>query len=272
MNIKNTLLILLVIALSACNRPTNFVKVETNYGDIIIELYDETPQHRDNFQKLVKEGFYDDLLFHRVIEEFMIQGGDPESKNAEQNARLGGGGPGYKIPAELDASDRCYHKKGALSAAREGDRSNPDKLSSGSQFYIVVGRPYSTSELSSMEKKKAMQARQTYFNMMSIDYQDTIFALSQSGDIEAVKAIQNKMLAEADQKIEEERNKYYMTDEQKETYSTDGGTPHLDGSYTVFGQVLEGIEVVEKISMAKTNGQDRPLKDIAMKMKFVKKP
>lgn len=271
---KKIILTLSLLSLLAigCKKQTNFIEITTDYGVVLIELYDETPLHRDNFKKLVAEGFYDDLLFHRVIGEFMIQGGDPESKEAKAGVTLGSGGPGYKVDAEFSKSERCYHKKGALAAAREGDYSNPERKSSGSQFYIVVGRPYAASEITAMERNKFNRARQNYFNLESIELTDSLQALYAAGKQEEAKEIQRKVLAKIDAKMEEERNLYYYTDDQRKTYTTDGGTPHLDGSYTVFGQVVKGIEVIENISKAETNAQDRPSKDIKMKMKFVKKP
>ncbi len=264
--------IIVSILAFACNSTSNFVQISTNYGDIVIELYDETPLHRDNFQKLVKEGFYDDLLFHRVIKEFMIQGGDPESKDAEAGARLGNGGPGYRVPAEFAKSDRCYHKKGALAAAREGDQTNPERLSSGSQFYIVVGRQFQKGELNQMERNKVNQARQRYFNLEALEMMDSIEALRAQGKNHEINQLQQELLAKVDAKIENERGLYYMTEEQKTTYVEQGGTPHLDGAYTVFGQVISGMEVIERISNTETDRSDRPVKDVVMKMKFVKRP
>lgn len=268
---KIVLVVLIAIIAVACNKPTNFVEVQTNYGNFTIELYDETPLHRDNFQKLVKDGFYNDLLFHRIIDGFMIQGGDPDSKDAEAGTRLGNGGPGYKIPAELNKSERCFHKKGALAAAREGDQSNPEKLSSGSQFYIVVGRTYTKAELNQMEQQKVSQARQRSFNLLSLESMDTIELFQKQGDTEAIKALQQRLLKEVDALIEKDADKYYMTDKQKMAYEKVGGTPHLDGNYSVYGEVIDGLEVVENIAKAEKNRQDRPLKDIAMTMKFVKR-
>jgi len=270
---KKALIFILLAGLSlACSRPSNYVKISTNYGDIVLELYDETPLHRDNFQKLVQEGFYDDLLFHRVIKDFMIQGGDPESKGAAADARLGSGGPGYDLPAELAASERCYHKRGALAAARESDALNPERRSSGSQFYIVVGRTYTMQELHQMEQQRVSAARQRYFNLASIEMMDSLESLRAQGKDAAIRRWQQTLLAEVNHKIEEERERYYMSEAQKKSYVEDGGTPHLDGAYTVFGEVISGMEVVERISQTATNAADRPMKDVTMKMKFLRKP
>ena len=153
----------------------NLVLIETPYGTIKVRLYDETPQHRDNFIKLVESQFYDSLLFHRVIKDFMIQGGDPESKNAPANAQLGAGGPGYQVPAEI-VYPQLFHKRGALSAARTGDQVNPMKASSGSQFYIVWGKVYGENELKSMEQQKVQQAMRTHFNNLAFAQKDSIQA------------------------------------------------------------------------------------------------
>jgi len=269
---KLALLTLVSLLAFACNKPTNFVKVSTNYGDFTIELYDETPLHRDNFQKLVQDGFYDDLLFHRIIDEFMIQGGDPNSKDAQAGQRLGNGGPGYTIPAEINKSERCFHKKGALAAARESDQTNPERASSGSQFYIVVGRTYTKAELDQGEKYKVSQARQSKFNHLSLEYMDTIELLQKEGNTEAISALQQRLLKQVDAEIERDADQYYMSDMRKAAYEKVGGTPHLDGAYTVYGEVIEGIEVIDRIAKAKKDRQDRPVEDIAMSMKFVKQP
>lgn len=269
---KKLLLFALVSVLVwACNKPTNFVQINTNHGKIVIELYDETPLHRDNFQKLVTEGFYDDLLFHRVIDQFMIQGGDPVSKYAEEGQQLGSGGPGYTIPNEINASDRCFHRKGTLSAARQGDNVNPDRRSSGSQFYIVVGRQYSDSELARFEQQAMMQAKQALYQKYTKQHQEEFQSLYETGDKDALKEKQNELIQQVEAEINQDIDKYYMTLEQRAAYQELGGTPHLDNAYTVFGEVIEGLEVVEEISKVKTNNADRPLEDIKMKMKFVKR-
>lgn len=190
-----------------------FVEIQTDYGNMLILLYDATPMHRDNFIKLAEEGFYDDLLFHRVIEGFMIQGGDPASRNAKPNDNLGSGGPGYQIPAEF--VDSLIHVKGAVAAARTN---NPEKKSSGSQFYIVQGRKVTERELSLVEAKED-------FNYSS---------------------------------------------DQKEAYDSLGGTPQLDRAYTVFGMVVEGLEVIDKIAGVKTKPGDRPLNDVKMKIRVIR--
>ncbi len=184
------------------------INMETSEGNMIIELYDGTSGHRDNFIKLAETGYYENTLFHRVIDGFMIQGGDPDSKGSKPGERLGSGGPGYQIPAEFDAS--FAHVKGALAAARQGDAANPEKKSSGSQFYIVHGSPVQSGMLEQMEMRKGI----TY------------------------------------------------TDDQKADYDEKGGTPFLDNEYTVFGRVIEGLDIIDKIASTATDSSDRPREDI----------
>lgn len=190
------------------------VKVSTEYGDMVIKLYNETPLHRDNFIKLAKEGFYNGTIFHRVISGFMIQGGDPETRNAVPNAMYGNGGPGYTVPAEFNKA--LFHKKGALAAARTGGPSNPQKESSGSQFYIVQGKKYTNLELNTMEQQMGKR----------------------------------------------------MTAEQKEAYMSVGGVPFLDMEYTVYGEVITGLEVIDSIAAVKIQGE-RPIKDVKMTVSFI---
>jgi peptidyl-prolyl cis-trans isomerase B (cyclophilin B) len=200
------------IFFTSCGDGHKYVIIETEYGDMKAMLYNTTPLHRDNFVKLTKEKFYDDLLFHRVINEFMIQGGDPESKDAPPEKRLGGGGPGYRIPAEIGSP----HLKGTLAAARTG---NPEKASSGSQFYIVHGKKQSDQSLAGVEQRQGF----TY------------------------------------------------NEEQKRLYKEIGGAPFLDGEYTVFGEVVEGLEVIDKIAAVKTAPGDRPIEDVKMKIRMARK-
>ena len=210
-NILITLVLFMMITTS-CSARKNLeprVKLETTYGNIVVKLYNETPLHRDNFLKLVDAGFYDGLLFHRVIADFMIQSGDPDSRNAQPGQALGRGDVGYRLPAEIVFPQR-FHKRGALAAARQGDHINPERKSSGCQFYIVQGRIFTNQELDMMESSRSIE----------------------------------------------------FTEEQRYIYSTIGGTPHLDGEYTVFGEVIEGLDVVEKISRTQTGRHDRPIEDI----------
>lgn len=191
------------------------VTISTSFGDMNLVLYDEAPQHKANFIKLARQGFYDSLLFHRVIKDFMIQGGDPNSKNAPTDRMLGDGDVGYTVPAEFN--DSLFHKKGVLAAARNN---NPEKASSGCQFYIVQGRKFTEEELNILEARSDR----------------------------AIPAAQ------------------------REVYKTIGGTPHLDGNYTVYGEVVKGLEVVDKIAEQETGSADRPVQDIRMKVKVAKMP
>ncbi len=195
---------------------TCLIEIQTEFGNMILKLSDETPQHRDNFIKLAEEGFYDGLLFHRVINGFMIQGGDPNSRNAAAGAQLGAGGPSYQVPAEF--VDDLVHVKGAIAAARTGDAVNPQKMSSGSQFYIVHGKAMTEQELTMTENRKGVR----------------------------------------------------YTTAQREAYLKHGGVPFLDRDYTVFGQVIEGLDVIDKIAASATDRGDRPKENITMKVVVIK--
>ena len=210
-----TALFALILSVSSFAQDRVKVKIETEHGVMIAELYNETPIHRDNFIKLIEKEFYNDTLFHRVIPNFMIQGGDPISKEENPSQQIGNGGPGYTLPAEFNPN--LIHKKGALAAARMGDAVNPKKESSGSQFYIVEGQVYDAQRIEMIEKRMGMS----------------------------------------------------LTDTQKEIYSTVGGTPHLDGSYTVFGEVVKGLEIISKISNLKRNKNNLPLEKAVMKVSII---
>lgn len=231
--------------------------VATTAGDIKIRLYDDTPQHRDNFLKLAKEGYYDGVLFHRVINDFMVQTGDPESKDAQPGAMLGSGGPGYTIPAEI-VYPKHYHKYGALAAARTGDEMNPERKSSGSQFYIVTGKKYLPQQLSRMEEMSVQKQLQSYFMELQRQNMDAIRQLRLAKDSVGLENLRQELIKQTEANVKP----VTMTEEQVRDYTTIGGTPHLDGQYTVFGEVLEGMDVVEKIQKAETDGRDRPVEDI----------
>jgi len=225
---KITFLLLFFATLTSCQAQTTnkqtdnmqkkyYVLIETAYGNMTVELFNETPKHRDNFIKLVNEGFYDGLLFHRVINNFMIQGGDPNSRDAKPGQMLGNGNLGYTVPAEFVQG--LFHRKGALAAARQGDMVNPTKASSPCQFYIVQGNVWQAEQLKVMGQRMGKT----------------------------------------------------FSDQQIEAYTTVGGTPHLDNDYTVFGQVIEGLDVIDKIAAVKTGAGDRPVDDVKMKIKVVER-
>ena len=269
---KILLICLAFIALTACNagskRQTNhhmenekrtLVKLETTMGNITVALYNETPKHRDNFIKLVKEGVYDSTLFHRVIKQFMIQAGDPDSKNASDTAMLGSGDVGYTIPAEFNP--KFFHKKGVLAAARQGDDVNPEKASSGCQFYIVTGRKFTEPQLLGMENKINEQREEALFDSLARQHMKEIYKMRKAGDNAGLLELQDTLEAQA-RELADKEEKFRFTPEQIKAYSTIGGSPHLDGSYTVFGEVTEGMEVVDNIEIAKTNRADRPIENI----------
>lgn len=212
------------------------VKIQTTLGDIIVRLYDETPLHRDNFIKLVKEGYYNGTLFHRVIKDFMIQGGDPDSKGAPAGKHLGVGGPSYTLDAEIKPG--LFHKRGALAAARQGDEVNPERKSSGSQFYIVWGKVYNQSQLGQLAKQLEIQEAQKIFDNLAFQQRAAIMQLRRERNQAGLQELQEKMAAEA--MTQAKANGPVLTDEQKKVYSTIGGTPHLDNQYTIFGEVEEG--------------------------------
>lgn len=243
------------------------VIIKTTEGDITVRLYDETPLHRDNFLKLAKEGFYNGTLFHRVIKDFMIQGGDPDSKGAPAGASLGTGGPGYTVKAEM-VYPQLFHKRGALSAARLGDEMNPERESSGSQFYIVWGKVYKPAELKQMEKQMAMQQEQQVFNTLVAAHRAEIMEMRRNRDRAALQELQDRLIAETKAKVKEGGVPSF-TAEQTGAYTTVGGTPFLDGQYTVFGEVESGLDVVEKIQTCETNHADRPLKDVVMEVEVI---
>lgn len=235
------------------------VLLETSEGNIKVRLFGDTPKHRDNFLKLVKEGYYNGVLFHRVINEFMVQTGDPDSKNAPAGKALGAGGPDYTLEAEI-VYPKHYHKRGALAAARQGDQVNPERRSSGSQFYIVTGQAYNDSTLKQMERQLQMMQKQQIFNELTKQHKDSIMAMRRNRDQAGLQKLQDELVAITEQKAAE--NPAALTSEQREVYATQGGTPHLDNQYTVFGEVVEGMDVVDKIEKAETDGRDRPVSDI----------
>ena len=236
------------------------VLFKTNVGDFRVKLYNETPEHKNNFIKLVQENMYDSLLFHRVIRNFMVQGGDPESKNAPKGERLGAGDLGYTLPAEF-IFPKYYHKRGALSAARQADQVNPDRRSSASQFYVVTGKKYSESELHDMARQLNQQERQNLFNNLCTERRDEIIRMQRENDEAGLTRLEKELNQQLDS-ITSKTGPFKFTQEQISTYTTIGGAPFLDNQYTVFGEVVEGMETIEKIEKARTDRNDRPVDDI----------
>jgi len=259
---KKIVLVSIVISLFvvSCQTEDQLYKIETEYGDMVFKLYDATPLHKENFIKLIEQGYFEDLLFHRVIDGFMIQGGDPDSRNAEPGVMLGNGGPGYTIPAEF--VDDIFHKKGVIAAARLGDQANPKMNSSGSQFYIAQGHVYTDEDVEKVESRinasRLEKLTSKYIEEAKIEAYNT------GGTIDY-----QVILPEARAKAEEDfkaEGYFKMPENKLKVYQTIGGIPHLDNAYTIFGEVIEGLEVIDKIASAKTDKNARPVKDIKMKI------
>ncbi len=254
--------LIFVLGLVSClpkQNPENkdhLVLIETSEGFIKIKLFQETPQHRDNFIKLVNASYYNGTLFHRVMHEFMIQGGDPDSKFAKAGETLGNGGPGYTIPAEFQA--HLFHKKGALAAARERDKVNPERRSSGSQFYLVQGKKFSDEELDRVELRiNDMLKQAAFFRFIE---EEKAAAINNGEDVDMSKIQEIASLRAEEEFINMQA--YKIPVEQREVYKTLGGTPHLDQNYTVFGELVEGLDVLDKIAAVDTDDKNRPLKDV----------
>ncbi len=249
---------------------TNDVKVQvkTTLGDFTILLYGDTPNHRDNFVKLVNDGTYEGLLFHRVIDQFMVQAGDPDSKTAAPGQALGAGDLGYTIPAEI-VYPKHFNKRGALCAARTGDAVNPEKRSSASQFYIVTGRTYDDKRLAALEQQMLNGYMQKVFGRLAQQHMDEIRKMQAAQDTTGLKKLQDELIAETEAIAAQDSPS--LTDAQKEAYRTVGGAPHLDGDYTVYGEVIDGMETIDKIEKVPTDGRDRPKEDVKIiSMKVIK--
>lgn len=257
-----SILAISTLLVTGCAQKTDhLVTIKTKYGDMVAILYDETPKHKENFIKLASQHYYDSLLFHRVIEGFMIQGGDPDSKKAATGQRLGNGGPGYTVPAEFNA--KLIHEKGALAAARLGDAMNPDRASSGSQFYIVHGTKHTEEQLK-VDPDKFNRALQQFFQKPeNTAYRDSINTFIQNRDEPGFKAYLDKLRPVVEKQLGTSVEKD-ISPETLKKYSTLGGTPLLDGQYTVFGKVIGGLEVIDKIAAAPRDQFERPLEDVRM--------
>ncbi|MBP5645880.1 MAG: peptidylprolyl isomerase [Bacteroidaceae bacterium] len=249
--------------------PETKVLVKTTAGDFTVKLYNDTPAHRDNFIKLVEEKFYENTLFHRVIRDFMVQAGDPESKDAPRFSQLGTGGPGYTIPAEF-VYPKYFHKRGALSAARQADQVNPERESSGSQFYVVTGKRYSMNELRDLEQKMSENEAQSVFDRLCAQNRDSIFSLQNANDMDGLMKLQNELVAKTEE-IMKEKGDFEFTPEQLSAYTSEGGTPFLDNQYTVFGEVIDGMKVIDKIEKVSTDVNNRPVRDVRiLSMEIIK--
>jgi peptidyl-prolyl cis-trans isomerase B (cyclophilin B) len=251
--------------ITSCAQKKDYVvTIKTSYGDMTAILYDETPKHKENFIKLAKEHYFDSLLFHRVIAGFMIQGGDPDSKKAQAGQRLGQGGPGYTVEAEFNP--KFFHEKGALSAARLGDQQNPTKASSGSQFYVVQGTIIPESNIDEMridQMKLNMGMQQFISKPENKAMMDTLGKIYYSGDMEAYKQKLFSLVPEIEKSTGLKLTKE-ISPEKVKVYTTIGGAPHLDGDYTVFGKVIKGLDVIDKIAATQVDGAARPIEDIRM--------
>jgi peptidylprolyl isomerase len=246
------------------------VEISTPHGVMTFRLYKETPLHRKNFLRLVRNGFYDSLLFHRVINQFMIQGGDPLSRKAKPGDSLGHGESGKPVPAEF--RDSIFHRKGVIAAARESDNINPERASSACQFYIVMGKPRTPEDLKKYEARinKTNLAQERLLFMKTARGKmlaDSMRRLSSRGSTDLAVQIDSTIARE----VAAKHKTFRFGDRQVKTYTTVGGTPHLDGSYTVFGEIVEGMEVIDRIAAVRTDSRDRPLEDVRMRMRVLSK-
>jgi len=273
---RKTVLMLLftmfIVSESCVGKKSNgdiIIRLETTYGTIKVKLYPETVKHRDNFVKLVNAGYYNGVLFHRVIANFMIQAGDPKSKTAQSGEMLGSGDIGYKLPAEF-IYPQYYHKRGALAAAREGDQQNPKKASSGCQFYIVQGKKFTDAQLDSIEGAKMLKLEEKMFQEIGQKKLAEITLYRKENNQNKLDALSDSILKSVQAQLQA-HPVYKFTAQQRNDYKTLGGTPHLDGNYTVFGEVVNGMDVVDKITNATTDDNDRPIENIKVIKAIVEK-
>ena len=272
---KSTLQLLLIVSilLSSCKsshkkedaltKEDTVAIIETSFGNITVKLFNETPIHRDNFIKLANEGVYNGTIFHRVINTFMIQGGDPQTSssfNKSDSLRYD-----YTLNAEFNP--KLFNKKGALAAARMGDNVNPEKKSSSSQFYIVQGKVFNENDLNILLKRKNDNRKNIIINTLIMKKADEEIEKGNEPDFTQI----TNLLKDTINFIIEQPDYYFYTEDQVKAYTSIGGTPHLDGDYTVFGEVIEGFEVIDKIASVKTGQADRPIEDITMKVKILTK-
>lgn len=261
------LFLLFFIGVSGCSvAKTNRVVIKTEYGQIVIKLYDETPLHRDNFIKLAREKFYDGVIFHRVIKGFMIQAGDPKSKNSPLGTRVGNGDVDYTIPAEI-AYPTAVHKRGALAAARLGDDVNPERQSSGCQFYIVQGSKLTDAELNEIEESERISAKKKSFVSLVGKNRLLIDSLQKMHKVEQLNMLQQQLIAQVEAEVKAKDSLFVIPQAVREMYKTHGGAPFLDKSYTVFGEVIEGMDVVDTIAALSVDAMDRPLNNVIISVK-----
>jgi len=254
--------LILFLMVSGCAQKKDYVvTIKTRYGNMVAILYDETPLHKANFIKLAKEHYYDSTLFHRVIEGFMIQGGDPDSKKAAPGQRLGQGGPGYTVNAEFNP--KFFHEKGALSAARLSNAQNPSKASSGSQFYVVQGTKMTEGELKTDFEKMNNVLGQFFSNPNNRGAYDSLGAAFQAQDMKLLQTLMVQLRPRVEKELNVNLNKE-ISPERLRVYTTVGGTPNLDGEYTVFGKIIQGLDVLDKIAAVTKDQENRPTEDIRM--------
>ncbi len=260
-------LLLILLLINSCSKYDSlhkYVKIKTCKGDIVVKLYNETPKHRDNFIKLVEEKFYESLLFHRVIKDFVIQGGDPSTRNPQKDSLYGEKDAGYLLDAEF--VDTIIHKKGVIAMAREGDDVNPQKKSSSSQFYIVIGKIFTKDQLNQLEIKINNSRKDKLFKLL---IQNELSKLPDNYDQKQIEKINDSIQKEVETAWLNVP-KFKFSEKQIQVYTTIGGLPHLDGNYTVFGEVVEGLNFAEDISKVQTDSNDRPVTDIKMNIKLIK--
>lgn len=257
-------------ALCGCQKTTKSMKeketevlIETSMGDLKVKLYNDTPNHRDNFIKLARSGAYDNMLFHRIVREFMIQTGDPSLKPEGARPTVDTTAYHYTLPAEI-VYPRHFHKKGALAAARQPDSINPGRASSGTQFYIVTGKVFSPGALMELQMAIYENKVSNLYEELSHKHMKEMYLMRKRGEKEQLQALKDSILQEAEQYMSQNPPQPF-NEVQKKTYATEGGAPHLDGEYTVFGEVTEGMAVAEAIEKIKTNGKERPLKEVFVK-------
>lgn len=266
MVLKRLIFLLTTLFIFSCSQVkdnSRYIKVSTDKGEIIIRLYDQTPKHRDNIVKLADEKYYDGQIFHRIINNFVVQGGDPTTKNALPDSLYGNGGPNYLIDAEI--VDTIIHKRGAVGMAREGDDVNPEKKSSGSQFYIVKGKVLTNQQLDDLEKKIESKNKSKLYKKI---FAEKLAREKNENKIDTVSLSLDVSIAF--DSIWEKLPRFKLSEKQRKNYSTIGGIPHLDGNYTVFGEVVKGMEIVDELSSVETDKNDRPFKDIKFSISVIK--